>query len=322
MLSFGQEPMLARAVQTLPDPGGWPGGVAYEPKFDGYRALLFVDEGRCRVQSRRGHDITDAFPDIASAAAEQLPDGVVVDGELVVWGDGAFDFAELQRRLVSRQRLARKPAIFVAFDVLALSGADVRSWPLSRRREALELLLQGSAPPMELTPQTYEKQDAEQWLRDYAAGWVGIEGLVMKGLDSPYVSGRRDWLKLRIRDTGEVVVGAVTGPVSAPGCLVLGLYRDGGLDVVGSTGALSFRQQKAVRSLLAPAGPGHPWPDEVSARRLGHHGKGRVSITRVEPSLVVEVSADSAFEHGRWPHETTFVRPRPDLVPAEAVPPV
>lgn len=319
MLSFGQEPMLARAVQRLPDPAGWPGGIAYEPKFDGYRALLFVDDGTCRVQSRRGHDITDAFADIASAAVEQLPDGVVVDGELVVWGDDALEFAELQRRLASRKRLARKPASFVAFDVLAVSGSDVRAWAFRQRRDALELLLLGSAPPLELAPQTYEKQDAEQWLRDYADSAVGIEGLIIKGLDSPYVSGRRGWLKLRIRDTVEAIVGA---SMEAPGRLVLGLYRDGDLEVVGGTGELNIQQQKALEPLLAPAGPGHPWPDELSEGRLGHYGKSRVPITKVEPSLVVEVSADSAFDHGRWRHVTTFVRPRPDLSPAEAAPPV
>lgn len=322
MLSFGQEPMLARPVERLPDASAWPGGVAYEPKFDGYRALLFVDRGTCRVQSRRGHDITDAFSDIASAGAAQLLDGFVVDGELVVWGDDALDFSELQRRLASRKRLARKPASFVAFDVLAVSGSDVRSWKLRQRREALELLFQDCTPPLELAPQTYDKQDAEQWLRDYAASSVGIEGLVIKGLDTTYAPGKRDWLKLRIRDTVEVVVGAVTGSVSAPERLVLGLYRDGDLEVVGSTGELNLQQQKSVRPLLAPAAPSHPWPDELSEGRLGHYGKRRVSITKVEPSLVVEVSADSAFDHGRWRHVTQFVRPRPDLAPAEAAPPV
>ncbi len=313
MLGFGQEPMLARPVTALPHEAALPGGALYEPKFDGYRGLLFVEEGRCRVQSRRGHDITDAFQDVATAVEDQLPDGSVVDGELVVWGDEALDFAELQRRLASRKRLARRPASFVAFDVLAIGGADIRPWPLRRRREALDLLMQESLPPLQISPQTDSRHDAEQWMRDYADNPVGIEGLVIKGASTSYVSGKREWLKYRIRDTVEVLVGAVTGSLKLPERLILGLYRDGELQVVGSTGDLTIRQQRSMAPLLTPANADHPWPDDLSEGRLGHFGNRRVPITKVEPTLVVEVSADSAFERGRWRHITTFVRPRPDL---------
>jgi ATP-dependent DNA ligase len=317
MLGFGQEPMLARPVRDIPHEGALPGGSLYEPKFDGYRALLFVMDGRCRVQSRRGHDITDAFSDVAAAVEQQVPDGVIIDGELVVWGDGALDFAELQRRLASRKLVSRKPASFMAFDVLAISGSDVVSWPLYRRREALELLLQDAKPPIQISPQTDSLHDAEQWMRDYAETPVGVEGVVIKGRDTVYSPGKREWLKLRIRDTVEVIVGAVTGSLNEPRRLVLGLYRDGVLEVVGSTGELTRQQRSVTKPLLNPAPVTHPWPDDLSEGKLGHFGKQRILITKVEPTLVVEVSADSAFEHGRWRHITKFIRPRPDLTPDE-----
>jgi ATP-dependent DNA ligase len=320
-VEFGEEPMLARAVDRLPAESALPGGSAYEPKFDGYRALLHISAAGCRIQSRRGHDITESFADIASAAAEQFPHGVVVDGELVVWGDGALDFTELQRRLTSGRRLARKPASFVAFDVLEISGADIRAWPLTRRREALELLMQGATPPLEVSPQTTHLDEAQAWMHDYAEHPVGIEGVVIKGLDTRYVPGRRDWLKLRLRDTVEAVVGGVIGTIAAPDRLVLGLYRDGELAVAGSTAPLNPRQQKSLRSLLRPGPADHPWPDALSQGRLGHFGRSKTPIVKVEPTLVVEISADSAFERGRWRHTTRFIRPRPDLMPDEISPP-
>jgi ATP-dependent DNA ligase len=135
VLAFPQDPMLARHVAALPTTGALRGGCVYEPKFDGYRALLFVTDEGCRVQSRRGHDITDAFQDVADAAAQRLPEGLVLDGELVVWVDGGLDFGELQRRVGHgrNRRLKQRPASFVAFDVLAAGGNDVRSAALTVR---------------------------------------------------------------------------------------------------------------------------------------------------------------------------------------------
>lgn len=319
MLPFPQEPMLARAVATLPTGTGLHGGSAYEPKFDGYRALLFVDDDGCRVQSRRGHDITPAFQDVAAAATEQLPAGLVLDGELVVWGTGSLDFAALQRRVARGTTDRRRPASFVAFDLLSAESDDLRRLPLRTRRQALEVVLDGVAPPIQLTPQTTELTTAREWLADYADSPVGIEGLVVKPLDLPYQSGRRGWLKVRIRDTVEVVVGAVGGSLDAPSHLVLGLFDDTGeLVVTGTTSVLSTRQQAELVPHLHPADAAHPWPAGVLSST--QWGPKDAAPVRVRPSLVVEVSADTSLQQGRWRHPTSFVRSRPDLSPREIAP--
>lgn len=315
--------MLARAVDRLPEPGALRGGAAYEPKWDGYRALLFVGPDAVVVQSRRGKDITASFPEVADAAAEQMPDGSVLDGELVVLGDdGKLDFTALQRRIVAprrgREKAAEQPASFVAFDLLAAGDIDLREKPFAERRRQLQQLMARSRPPLQLTPQTVDVDVAHDWMRDYAAAPVGLEGVVVKALDQPYRGGSRGWLKVRVRDTVEVIVGAVTGTMNAPERLVLGTYDDTGeLAVVGGTSTLSARQRKhLVPSLRAPAAP-HPWPKEIPQGRMGHFGGGLVAVTLVEP-LVVEVNADQSLQNGRWRHVTRFVRARPDLSPAEA----
>ena len=318
MLTFPQEPMLAKPVDRLPSPEALPGGCVYEPKFDGYRALLFVDDVGCRVQSRRGHDISVSFPDIAETAAEQLPEGVVLDGELVIWGDGQLDFAELQRRLASSATALRRafaqPASFVAFDLLCVDGRDARFSPFRDRRRALEALFAEIGPPLQLAPQTTDYHEAEQWMTDYASDSVGLEGIVAKGLEQPYRAGKRDWLKIRVRDTIEAIVGAVTGPLAAPDRLILGQYDLAGeLVIIGGTGSLRPRQRRAVAELLELPKREHPWPSEISSSRLGAWGRDRHPITRVEPALVVEVSTDNSVDSGRLRHVAKLVRVRPDL---------
>jgi len=325
------EPMLAAPVDRLPQPGVCRGGCAYEPKFDGYRALVFVQDadalgggggGGVVVQSRRGADITSSFPDIADAAGEQLPVGTVVDGELVVLGaGGVLEFAALQRRLGggrrSRRVASEQPAAFLAFDVLASGGRDLRSRPLVERRRELERLMERCSPPVQLVPQTTDAEQAREWLEQYAAAPVGLEGVVIKGLGDAYQGGRRGWQKLRVRNTHEVVLGAVTGTLHKPGRLVVGLYDAAGdLVVAGGTAELSPRQSELLVPHLEPPRGRHPWPTELPAGRMGHFGGGTIQVTLVEP-LVVEVSADQSFEYGKWRHLTRFVRPRPDLTPAE-----
>lgn len=318
MLSFPQEPMLAKPVNQIPGPEALRGGCLYEPKFDGYRALLFLEQGRCRVQSRRGHDITTAFPDIATAAAHQLPDGLVLDGELVVWGDDRLEFSELQKRLASRANASRRargmPASFVAFDLLCVDDRDARTNPFEDRREVLAALLEDANPPLQIAPQTRDHVQATAWLAEYAQRPVGLEGVVAKGAGQKYKPGKRKWMKIRVRDTVEVIVGAVTGPLDSPERLLLGLYNVAGeLEIIGGTGSLNSSQRRAVAPLLKPAADEHPWPDEISAGRLGHWSRDRHKITKVEPALIVEVSVDNAVEDGRHRHVSKFIRPRPDL---------
>lgn len=319
VLTFPQDPMLARHVTAVPPPSALGGGCVYEPKFDGYRAMLFVGEGGCRVQSRRGHDITAAFQDVADAAAEQLPAGLVLDGELVVWVDGGLDFGELQRRVGhgGKRRRRQAPASFVAFDLLAAAGNDVRATALSTRRQLLESVLEDAPSAIQLCPQTADADQAREWMAAYLAADVGIEGLVAKGWGTTYQGRARGWLKYRVRDTVEVVVGAVGGSLTSPTHLLLGSRGPGGaLRFAGTTTELSTRQRDEIVPLLAPADDVPPWLQVASAAsRWGENGKRR--IVPVQESLVVEVSTDSTTQDGRWRHPTTLVRVRPDLSPAE-----
>ena len=203
----------------------------------------------------------------------------------------------------------------MVFDVLAAGGDDLRGEPLRVRRRRLEDLLADAQPPLMLSPATTDREQAQEWLTKYAAAHVGIEGIVAKGLGQRYRGGARDWLKYRYRDTVDVIVGAVTGSLTSPERLILGLYRDGELHIVGGTSALSITQQRLLAPLLAPPAGEHPWPQVIGGGHVGYWGNKDVEVVRVQPDLVIEVAADTAFEHGRWRHVTTFIRPRPDLRP-------
>jgi ATP-dependent DNA ligase len=319
MLSFPQQPMLAKPVRQLPPADALPGGCVYEPKYDGYRALLFVDDIGCRIQSRRGNDITASFPDIAAAADDQIPAGNVLDGELVVWEDRRLEFAELQRRLASTGNAARRayqhPATFVAFDLLCRDHRDVRLDTFRDRRAALEDLVSNhQGPPIQPVPQTRDRAEALRQLADYATDPIGIEGLVVKGLDQPYRPGQRDWMKIRVRDTVEVVVGAITGTLTAPHRLVVGQYDVAGkLVIVGGTDVLGGRERRSIAPLLQLPTGEHPWPTELADASAGPGGRQRQSITRVEPRLVVEVSVEEDAGSGLARRVARFVRVRPDL---------
>jgi ATP-dependent DNA ligase len=209
--------MLARAVTALPAASALRAGVLYEHKWDGYRVVAFTT-ARPSLQSRRGADLTAAFPEIGDAVGA-LPDAVL-DGELVIWGDGGLDFPALLQRMASKGAHARqlagfRPANYVIFDVLAHDGADLRSTPLRDRRRRLERLLDGVGPPLMLSPATKDRSPAQEWLERYAAAHVGIEGIAAKGLH-PYRGGSRDWLKFRYRDTVDVIFGAITEPSPSP----------------------------------------------------------------------------------------------------------
>ena len=210
------EPMLAKPAATLPAGSGLPGGTVYEPKWDGYRAILERTSAGCRVWSRNGADLAAGFPEIVQAARELLEPGTVIDGELVVWRDGRLDFGALAPRLAYRGRRRPPedlpPVSFLAFDVLAVDDIDVRPEPLRDRRAVLEQLAGSWRPPLQLTPQTADPAEAQRWLEEYAAADVGVEGLVAKGAGQRYLPGQRGWVKCRIRNTREATVGAVIGP--------------------------------------------------------------------------------------------------------------
>ena len=313
---------LAKPVREVPAPHALPGGCRYEPKWDGYRLVIVRDRTSTRLWSKQGRDLTDRFPDVLAAAVAQIPPGTVVDGEVVVWNGSRLDFGLLQRRMVTAPGrigplVAASPASYVAFDLLAAGGADLRGEKLRERRAHLEALAERWAPPLQLSPATDDHAEALSWFTDYRP--AGIEGLVAKGAATRYAPGRREWLKVKSWETTEVVAGGVIGPIERPSQLVAGRYRNGELVVVGRTSPLDPRQAEELAAALTPAGPDHPWPDRIGTGRFGG-GRLSVAVTKVAPVVVVEVSADAALQAGVFRHPLRYVRVRPDLRPDDLPP--
>ena len=313
---------LAKPVAAIPPRSALPGGCVYEPKWDGYRLVVVRTAQSTRLWSKQGRDLTDRFPDIAAAALAQVPAGTVVDGEVVVWNGSRLDFGLLQQRMVSAvgrigAQVAANPASYVAFDLLAVGGEDLRGQRLSRRRTALEEVAARWAPPMQLSPSTSDPAEARRWFEDFRP--AGVEGLVAKGAGTRYAPGRREWLKVKSWETTEVLAGGVIGTLEKPSQLVAGRYRDGELVVVGRTSPLSPAQSAELAAALRPAAPDHPWPDRIGTGRFGG-GRLSVPLTRVAPDVVVEVSADAALQAGVFRHPLRYVRVRPDLQPDDLPP--
>ncbi|MEJ8653687.1 ATP-dependent DNA ligase [Streptomyces sp. MS1.AVA.3] len=315
--------MLAVPVDVLPL-----AGVAYEGKWDGYRCLLARHpDGRVELRSRRGTALTAAFGDIASAAERDLPgSGVLLDGELVVWHEGRLAFDRLQRRLnrtaaaVARE-IREAPAHFVAFDVLRLAGEDLMVQPYLRRRERLERFFaeEGLGPPWALCPMTLDRTEAERWMEEWAAADVGLEGIVAKKLNQPYRPAARGWSKVRIRHTTEAVIGGVTGTLPRPGGVLLGRFDESGsLRYVGRSTALTSQAGRQLAGQLVPAAGDHPWHGWSFSAGWGSREK--LSVTLAEPTLVAEVSADTAADAGRWRHPMRLVRIRADMAPQDTPP--
>jgi ATP-dependent DNA ligase len=307
---------LAKAVAAIPAADGLPGGAVYEPKWDGFR-LTIVKDGEARLWSRQKRELTDAFPDLARAAAGHLPDGVIVDGEAVVWRDGRLDFGALQQRLVLRherreREVSARPASYEAFDVLAVDYRDARELPLADRRSLLEELAADWAAPLALSPTTHDEAEAAEWFAQLPES--GIEGLVVKGAAQPYRGNRRDWVKVKHRDTVDVIAGAVTGTLAHPRELIIGLPGDdGGLRIVGHSTALSAEAADALKGVIAAPADTHPWPTTREANRWRHEAS---ELTLIEP-FVIEISADTARDDGVFRHPVRFVRTRPEMKPAD-----
>ncbi|WP_243879397.1 ATP-dependent DNA ligase [Streptomyces sp. KS 21] len=317
------EPMLAQAAEAVPSPGVLR-DPAYEQKFDGHRALLFtapVPGGGVLLQSRRGSLIQDRFPDLVAAVAEQLPAGLVLDGELLVWDPeaGALSFEGLQRRAAAGSRsaatlAARLPAYYVAFDVLQADGEELLHLPYRDRRTRLQELFANYAltAPWTLCPMTTDLTTAREWLESWT-DLSGVEGIVVKGQAQRYLPGYRGWTKIRRRDTTEAVIGAVTGALTRPQLLILGRHdRAGRLRAVGRTVPLRPEQARQVAEYLAPAGPGHPWTGVKFAAAWG--SRDVLDAILVRPDLVAEVSADRAIDRGGvFRHPLRFNRLRLDV---------
>jgi ATP-dependent DNA ligase len=335
--------MLAKAVPTLPDPTDVDGGLAFEPKWDGFRGLVFCDDGAVEIYSRPRdkklgpRPLGRYFPELVAALQAQLPPCCVVDGEIVLAVDGRLDFSTLQLRLhpaTSRVEMlaATVPADYVAFDLLALGEDDLMGRPFAERRAALERALQDVAPPLHVTPLTTDVERARRWF-DLVEG-AGLDGVVAKPLTGTYQPDKRAMLKVKHARTADVVVAgyrlhkASTEERPLLGSLLLGLYDESGvLQHVGVAASFPMaRRAELVEELqpLVTSLDGHPWgawggDDEPGRRRPGaasrwNAGKD-LSFVPLEPLLVCEAGYD-AMEGTRFRHTAQLKRWRPDRDPA------
>src|SRR5216117_231738 len=267
-------PMLSSAADALPEGDGW----QFEPKWDGFRTLVFRDGDEILLQSRDEKPMNRYFPELVAPLAAALPERCVVDGEIVIVGSGGLDFEALLLRIhpaASRVKLlaAQSPASFVAWDLLALGDEDLRDVPLATRRERLERGLARAAPPVHLSPATRDHSLAEDWFRRFEG--AGLDGVMAKRLDEPYRAGERTMIKVKHQRTADCVVAGFRWHKNGAGTMVesllLGLYdAEGTRHHVGVTAAVTNAVRKPLVTDLAPlrkdALANHPWRDWAEAQ--------------------------------------------------------
>jgi ATP-dependent DNA ligase len=333
------EPMLAKASDGLPDGDGW----LYEPKWDGFRAIVFRDGDQVLIQSRDLKPLDRYFPELAAPIRNSFPERCVVDGEVVIAQDGELQFESLLLRIhpaASRVNMlaAETPASFVGWDLLALGDEDLRLMPQGERRSRLEAAFAGVTPPVHLTPATHDRSLAADWFDRFEG--AGLDGVVAKRLDAPYQPGKRAMLKVKHQRTADCVVAGFrwhkNGPGTHVGSLLLGLFDDDGrLHHVGITSSFSWERREALAKELEPlrehAADGHPWAEwaewasmgaaDASGQRLpgatSRWNRGKdLSWEPLRAERVAEVAYDH-LQGDRFRHATTFKRWRPDKPPAE-----
>lgn len=331
-------PMLARAVRGVPAAASVPGGLSYEPKWDGFRTIVFRDGDDVLLASRNERPMTRYFPEVVEAVRAELPPRCVVDGEIVIAAGGRLHFEALTARIHpadSRVRLlaAQTPALLVAFDLLALDDVDLRPAPQRARRAALEGLgLRG--PGVVVTPSTRDDAVAREWFEVFEG--AGLDGVVAKPLDDPYAAGRRTMLKVKHERTADCVLAGFrfhkesTDARPLLGSLLLGLYDGAGaLQFVGVAASFPTARRAALVEELAPlrlavGDAAHPWADWQDPARMGERRPGAVSrwnsgkelsFVPLRPERVLEVAYDH-MEGTRFRHTTQFRRWREDRDPA------
>ena len=321
-------PMLAKAVPALPE-----GELSFEPKWDGFRSIIFRDGDEVEIGSRNGKPLTRYFPELVEALKRNLPPRCVLDGEVVLVAGDRLDFDALQQRIhpaASRVKLlaGQTPASFVAFDLLALDGEDFTGRPFAERREALERALADSSAPVHVTAATRDRDTAERWFNQFEG--AGLDGIMAKALDSVYQPDKRTMFKVKHQRTADCVLAGYRVHTSGPdrvGSLLLGLYDgDGVLASVGVVGAFPMQRRKELFEELQPLVTDfadHPWAwdRQEDGTRTPRNAEGSrwsgtkdLSFVPLRPERVLEVKYDH-MEGPRFRHTTQFVRWRPDRDP-------
>jgi ATP-dependent DNA ligase len=329
------EPMLAKLSHDIPDGSQW----IYEPKWDGFRALVFKSGDEVYIQSRDLKPLGRYFPDIEGPLREQLPERCVLDGEIVIATNGRLDFEALLLRIhpaASRVKMLaeQSPSSYVAWDLLALGDEDLRGLPQAQRRERLEAALGSVRPPVHVTPATRDRALAHDWFSRFEG--AGLDGVMAKPDDQPYMAGKRAMIKVKHQRTAECVVAGFRwykgGKGTLVGSLLLGLYdKEGTLHHVGVAASFKQTERANLAQMLEPWREGaretHPWKDwvdfqavETEQRLPGgtsrwNRGKD-LSWEPVRIGLVAEVSFDH-MQGTRFRHGTHLKRWRPDKPAAE-----
>lgn len=329
--------MLANRVSDLPTGEGW----IYEPKWDGFRTLVFRDGDELFLQSRDEKPLDRYFPELVDAIKAQVPERCVLDGEIVIAQDGALNFEALQMRLhpaASRVKLlaTETPASIVFFDLLALGNVDYCSRPFHERRAAMEAALEHIQPPLHCTPATRDRALAADWFRRFEG--AGFDGVIAKPEEGTYEPNKRVMLKVKHERECDCVVAGFrwhkTGEGTLLGSLLLGLFADDGkLQHVGVCASFTAAKRKDLIEFLAPyrddALVNHPWrewadtqvPTESAQQRrpgqLSRWSQGKdLTWEPLRPELVVQVAYDH-MQGSRFRHTAQFRRWRPDKRPAD-----
>jgi ATP-dependent DNA ligase len=324
-------PMLSKRVDSIPDGEGW----IFEPKWDGFRALVFRDGDEVFIQSRDEKPLNRYFPELLDPLRAVLPERCVLDGELVIAEGGRLEFERLQLRLhpaASRVKLlaSEMPASIVFWDVLCAGDRDLRAIPFVERRKELETLLARATPPIHITPATTDRSVADDWFRRFEG--AGFDGVIAKPASGAYESNKRVMLKIKHeRDCDCVVAGFrwhKGGEGKLVGSLLLGLFDDAGaLHHVGVCASFTAKKRSELVEFLAPyrenALANHPWklwaapPQEEGSPQRKPGMKSRwsqgkdLSWEPLRPDLVVEVAYDH-MEGSRFRHTAQFRRWRTD----------
>ena len=324
-------PMLAKRVEAIPEHGSW----IFEPKWDGFRSIVFRDGDELLIQSRDGKPLNRYFPDLIEPLLKQLPERCVLDGEIVIVTQHGLDFDVLQLRIhpaASRVKLLAEqtPASIVFFDLLCEGDKDFTTKPFAERRGRLEKMLRKAKPPLHITPSTSDRNTAADWFSRFEG--AGLDGVMAKAVDGAYEPDKRAMLKVKHeRDCDCVVAGFrwhKTGE-DAVGSLLLGLYdAHGALQHVGVCASFTMPKRKELVNFLAPyrrnALNDHPWAgwaEQASggrmpgAQRRWSQGKD-LSWQPLRPELVVEVAYDH-MQGDRFRHTAQFRRWRKDKPPAD-----